>query len=398
MYDARRLMKNALRIALALGAFFVAALVVAACGSSGNSVPGNAVAVVDGTPITKTDYQRWAAITAKSASSSGGAAVVPDPPAYTSCVAALRKAQKPVKGQPAPTTATLTAQCKRLDTQIVQQTMSTLIQSQWIEGEAKKQGVSVSDADVQKQLATTKKQSFPTATAYAKFLKQSGMTQADVLFRLRIQALAQKLTAKIQNSAAPVSDAQIAAFYSQHKSDFAVPQRRDLDIILTKTQTQANAAKAAVQGGTSWAAAAKKYSTDAASKATGGVLRGVAKGQQDRALDQAAFGARKGVIVGPVKGQFGWYVVRVLSISPPTQTPLAQAKAQIKPTLQQQGAQQKMSAFVADFQKRWTKSTNCRAGYVVALCGNAPKPKTTSTAGGTVATTPTTSGSSTSGK
>jgi len=224
------------------------------------------------------------------------------------------------------------------------------------------------------------------------------MSQADVLFRLRIQALAQKLTQKIQNSAAPVSDAQVTAYYNQHKSDFAVPERRDLDLILTKTKAQANAAKAAVAGGMKWAAAAKKYSTDAASKATGGVLRGIAKGEEDRALDQAAFSAKKGVVVGPVKGQFGWYVVRVIAITAPRQTPLAQAKAQIKPTLVQQAQQKKMGTFVTDFQKRWTKSTNCRTGYIVQLCGNAPKPKTTSTAGGTVATTPSTSGSTTSGK
>lgn len=390
--------KTSSRIVLALSAFFVLALALTACGSSSNSIPSDAVAQVDGTPITKANYERWAAITAKSAGGTGGSAVVPDPPAYTKCVAELRKTQKPVKGQPKPSTATLVAQCKRLNTQLVQQTMATLIQSQWIEAEAKKQGVSVSDKDVQKQLATTKKQSFPTAKAYQKFLKQSGMTEEDVLFRLRIQALAQKLTEHVQKSAAPVTDAQVSQYYNQHKTDFAVPERRDLEIILTKSEAQANAAKAAVEGGTSWAKAAKKYSTDAASKATGGVLRGVAKGQQDRALDKAAFSAKKGVIVGPVKGQFGWYIVRVTTISAPTQTPLAQAKAQIKPTLTQQAQQKKMTAFLTDFQKRYKEMTTCRTGYIVEICKNAPKPKTTSTSGGTVATSPSTSGSSTSGK
>jgi len=390
--------KTPSRIALALGAFFVLVIALTACGSSSDSIPSNAVAQIDGTPITKATYERWAAITAKSATSSGGSAVVPDPPAYTQCVANLRTTQKPVKGQPKPSTATLVAQCKRLNTQLVQQTMATLVQSQWIEGEAKKQGVSVSDADVQKQLAQTKKTSFPTAKAYAKFLKQSGMTEADVLFRLRIQALAQKLTQHVQKSAAPVTDAQVSEFYNKHRSDFAVPERRDLEIVLTKTEAQAKAAKAAIQGGMSWAAAAKKYSTDATSKATGGVLRGVAKGQEDRALDTAAFAAKKGVIAGPVKGQFGWYVVRVKAIAAPSVTPLAQAKAQIKPTLQQQAQQAKMTAFLTDFQKRWKDLTTCRTGYVVELCKNAPKPKTTSTAGGTVATSPSTSGSSTSGK
>lgn len=392
------LVRTPLRILLALGAFFVAAIALAACGSSGNSVPSNAVASVDGTPITKADYDKWAVITARGSAAQGGAAavVVPDPPTYTRCIAALRKQTRPVRGQPAPTDVTLRAQCRQENDQLVQQTMSTLIQNVWIDKEAKDQGISVSDADVQRQLVLTKRQSFPTEAAYQRFLKQSGMTQADVLDRVRTQALATALTRKIQTSAAPVTDAQVQSYYTRNRSQFAVPERRDVDLILTRTQAQANAAKKAVAGGTSWAAVAKKYSTDAASKATGGVLRGVTQGQQDRAFDQAAFTAKKGVVVGPVKGQFGYYVVRVLAVTPAQQTSLAAARAQIRALLEQQGQQQKMASFIRDFENRWRAKTNCRTGYVVQLCSNAPTPRTTSTAGGTVATS--TSGTSTGSK
>ncbi len=384
--------KNALRIVSALGAFFVVALVLVACGGGSDSLSGNDVAAIDGaSPVTKSDYQHWADITAKGAAGPTGAAVAPDPPNYTKCIAGLRAATKVKKGQPKPSDTTLRAQCKQRNQQVIDQTMATLIQSNWIEAEAKQQGVTVSDKDIDKQLAKTKKQSFPTAKAYNKFLAQSGMSNDDVRFRLRIQLLAQKLTAKIQNSAAPVTSAQISAYYAKNKAQFALPERRDLQIILTKTQAQANTARAAVMGGMSWAAATKKYSTDAASKASGGVLRGVAKGQQDKALDTEAFGAKKGVLSQPVKGQFGWYIVRVTNITPPKQTSLKDATAQIKPVLTQQGQQQKLQTFAASFQKRWLKATKCRAGYVVTLCSNAPKPKTT-TAGGTVATTPSTSG------
>ncbi|MGN6190162.1 MAG: peptidyl-prolyl cis-trans isomerase [Conexibacter sp.] len=385
-------MRTPLRILLALSAFFVAATALVACGSSDNSVPGNAVANVDGTPITRSDYEKWALITAKGSAQGGAPVVVPDPPAYTRCIATLRRQSRPVRGQPAPTDVTLRAQCRQQDQALVQQTMGTLIQNLWIEKEAKDQGVSVSDADVQRQLALTKRQSFPTEKAYQRFLRQSGMTQADVLERVRIQTLAAALTRKIQRSVAPVTDAQIQSYYNRNRAQFAVPERRDVQLILTRTQAQANAAKSAVQSGTSWAAAATKYSTDAASKATGGELKGVSQGQQDRAFDQAAFSARKGVIVGPVKGQFGYYVLRVTNITAARQTPLSEARAQIRAVLQQQGTQTKMSAFIRDFQTRWKGKTNCRQGYVVQLCKNAPAPRTTSTA----AAPPASAGSTTS--
>jgi len=372
------LVRTPLRILLALGAFFAAVIVLAACGSSSNNVPGDAVASVDGTAITRADYVKWATVTARG-SAQGGRAVVPDPPTFTNCIATLRAQSRPARGQPKPTDVTLRAQCRQQNEALVQQTMGTLIQNLWISKEAKDQGVSVSDADVQRQLATTKRQSFRNEAAYQRFLKQSGMSQADVLERIRVQALAAALTRKIQNSVAPVTDAQIQSYYNRNRSQFSVPERRDVQLILTRDKAQADAAKSAVQGGMSWAAAAKKYSTDAASKATGGVLRGVSQGQQDRAFDQAAFSARKGVIVGPVKGQFGYYVVRVMTITPAQQTPLSQARAQIRALLQQQGQQTKLSTFIRDFQQRWRSKTNCRAGYVVQLCKNAPAIRTTST-------------------
>jgi foldase protein PrsA len=388
------LVRTPLRILLALGAFFVAATVLAACGSSDDSsIPGNAVASVDGTPITKAEYDKWAEITAQGGAQRG--VVVPDPPTFTRCIAELRKQTRPARGQPAPTDVTLRAQCRQLNEALVQQTMNTLIQQLWIEKEAKEQGVTVSDADVERQLAATKRQSFRSEAAFQRFLKQSGMSQEDVLSRIRVQTLATNLQRKIQNSAAPVTDAQIQSYFDRNRSQFAVPERRDVEVILTRTQAQANTAKSAVQGGTSWAAAARQYSTDATSKATGGVLRGVSAGQQDRAFDQAAFTARKGEIVGPVKGQFGYYIVRVTTITPARQTPISEARAQIRGLLQQQGQQEKLTTFLRDFQEHWKDETNCRQGYVVPLCKNAPTPRTTSTAGGTVAT-PSSGGSTTS--
>ncbi len=74
---------------------------------------------------------------------------------------------------------------------------------------------------------------------------------------------------------------------------------------------------------------AKKYSIDPTSKNKGGLLVGVTKGQQDAALDTAAFAAPKGKVLGPVKGELasGYYVFEVTKIKQATQQTLAQATA-----------------------------------------------------------------------
>lgn len=380
-----------LRIVLALSAFFAIAFTVAACGGDddSNDVPSNAVASVDGDPVSKADYDRWAEITAKSASAQGGTAVVPDPPNYTQCVAALRRQASSVRGQRVPSESALRAQCRQLDTQIRQQTMALLIQAIWFEKEAKDLGVTVTDADVRRVLAETKRQSFPRRGDYERFLRQSGMDERDVLFRLRINELGQRISDKVQRDAGSVTDAQITAYYNRNREQFAVPERRDLEIILTRTEAQADEAKRAVEDGTAWAAAARRYSTDALSKGNGGRLAGVARGQQDRALDTAAFAARRGVIVGPVRGQFGWYIVRVTDVTAARQNTLAESRDQIRELLRQQNSSRALTDFGREFQERWSADTNCRAGYVIdQFCSNAPRPRTTSTAGGTVATTP----------
>ena len=176
---------------LALGAFFVVAIVLAACG--GDSIPGNSVAKVGGTSITKDDFNHWLKIAAISSqgqtdpdvASGKKAAAIPDPPNFTKCVSAKKaSAPQPAKGQPTPTDAQFKQQCQTEYNGLRDQVLQFLISAQWIVGEAKDQNVSVTDAEVDKQFETTKKQSFPKEADCQKFLKSSGIALDDRKFRV----------------------------------------------------------------------------------------------------------------------------------------------------------------------------------------------------------------------
>jgi foldase protein PrsA len=195
---------------------------IAACGSAtrSNGISGTAVAVVDGQPIMKAEFDRWQKITAKSAASGNASAVVPDPPSYTNCIAQLRKQSKPVKGKRQPTETALLAQCKAQEQQIQTKTVSTLIQNAWVKGEAKQRGISVTDAAVRQQWSITMRQTYPTPAMYSELLATSGMTQADVLYRIRIQLLAQRIEQQVKATAAPVTEAQIASYYNRNRAQF----------------------------------------------------------------------------------------------------------------------------------------------------------------------------------
>jgi len=257
------------------------------------------------------------------------------------------------------------------------QVMQFLVSAEWIQQEAAKQDVKVSDKEVQKQIDAAVKQAFQNPADFPKFLQRSGLTQADVFYQQRNQLLQQKLTEKVTKAQSKVSDAQIAAYYNKNKSKFATPERRDLRIVLTKSQAKAAEAKRALESGQSWKDVTKKYSVDQASKAQGGLLTGVAKGQQEKALDDAIFKAQKDKLVGPIKTQFGYYVLDVSKVTPAKQQSLAQSKASIQQILTSDGQRKALDKFGKDYRKRWKAETACRKGFTTADCKNGPKTQST---------------------
>ncbi|MCW2957219.1 MAG: peptidylprolyl isomerase [Solirubrobacterales bacterium] len=383
----------------ALCAFFVVAAILASCGGGGG-IPGDAVVKVGDSTIKKTTFQHWLQVASISSAgqadptAAGKTPQIPVPPDFKACIADKKKtAPKPAKGQPEQTDAQFKTQCKTEYAGLRDQVLQFLISSEWIAGEAADQGVKVSDKEVQKQFGTTKKQSFPKEADFQKFLKSSGMTLNDLLFRVRLDTLSNKLRAKITKGKDKVTTAQIQAYYNKNKARFAQPERRDLRIILTKTEDQAQKALDRVKGGESFGKVAKAVSIDQASKGQGGVLLSVAKGQQEKALDDAVFAAEKGKLTGPVKTQFGYYVFKVQKITTATQQTVKEATPTIKQLLASQNQQKALDGFVKDFRKKWKDKTDCRSGYVTADCKNAPK-KTTTT-GAAPTTTPATGGADT---
>src|ERR1700742_4633851 len=369
-------MIKAARIALSLTAVAGVGATFAACGG----VPGNAVATVDGEAINKEDFSHWMTVAAKSTGQANAA--VPDPESgYAKCVAAKRKATPaPAKGQPKVTDTQLKTQCKQEYDQLRNQVLQLLISFKWIQGEAAAMKVNVTDAEVKKSFAEQKKQSFPKEADYQKFIKQSGQTQEDILQRVKLDLLSNKIRDKVVKGKDGVSDKAIQDFYNKNKARFAQPEKRDLRVVLTKGKGEADDAKAALDAGDSWTKVAKKYSIDDTSKASGGKLPAQAKGTLDKELDDAVFSAKKGELVGPVKTQYGYYVFTVSDVTDASQQTLAEAKDTIKQTLQSQQQQKALDTFVKDFTKRWKDKTECSEGYKTTDCKNGPKATPTPTA------------------
>ncbi len=84
---------------------------------------------------------------------------------------------------------------------VVTQVMDFLISSEWTLGEAAALGVSFTEAQVRARFDAIKHQGFPHPREFRRFLRGSGQTVPDLLFRVRVSMTSQALQRKVLSSA-----------------------------------------------------------------------------------------------------------------------------------------------------------------------------------------------------
>jgi foldase protein PrsA len=378
-----------LRLLSALTAALALSAGLTACGGGG--IPGDAVAKVGSDSITKTTFDHWMKVAAVSTiGAAGGEVVVPDPPNYSRCISHLELTSSKVKGAKPPTSSALKSQCETQYKTLLNEVMGYLISSEWVLQEGNSLGIKLSDKEVHKRFESIKGEQFPKPAEFEKFLKTSGQTVSDLLLRVKLNLMSEKVQSHIVKEHKNVTEAEVKKFYEENKSHFGSPEKRAVYIVLTKTEAAAKSAKNEIESGKSFSTVAKKDSIDPTSKSTGGLLPEVIKGEEEKPLDEEIFSAKTGVLSGPVKTNFGYYIFQVKSVKTGNQQTLAQAKKTIKAEVASSNQSKALSAFVKDFKKRWTSKTECLSQYAVQNCKGYKAPKTTSTAAGATVSAPTT--------
>jgi foldase protein PrsA len=150
---------------------------------------------------------------------------------------------------------------------------------------------------------------------------------------VKLNLVSQKIQQKISKQNPKVTHADVEKYYKENSSRFGTPEKRDVRIVLTKDQATAEKAKKEIESGKSFASVAKARSTDPASKANGGLLKGIIKGEEEKSLDEAIFAAKLHALNGPVKTPFGYYVLDVENAKPGSQTPLKTVESSVKQQL-----------------------------------------------------------------
>ena len=361
---------------MAFCAAIATAVTVGACGSG---MPGNAVVQVGAATITQPELDHWLAVANDSQQLTTGTKPppLPLPPNYTACVAGQLKTL-PASARNTPgETASLKAVCAQQYQQLSGQILNFLIQTIWIQADAADRGVKVSPKEIdQKYQQALQASTIPlkTTAQLNNFLAETGQTVADLKWRTMLNVLGNAIELKIAHQAQSSSRAQIAAYYNKNRSQFTTVATRNLHLVLTTTQAQAQTARSLLASGSSYATVAAKYSADPTTKAKGGVMTGVLAGELTPVLNKAVFAANVGVLSGPIKTPFGYYVFTVDSAVPGSVESLAKATPSIKSVLASQAVTDWQNS---GLQKKWQPRTNCRSGFSATYCSNAPKTSTT---------------------
>ncbi len=165
---------------------------VASCGGSASTAP---VIEVQGHTISQADFSHWLSVTAirdyeLQPQRPVPHWVLPSPPPHTACVAHLR-------GGPHGLSATeARAQCERQYRELRQQVLYDLTSAEWIISEGEDLGIKVTAAEVKKRSEQVKRNLFPSNAAFQIYLRYTGETARDQLFRSEIKLYEAKQEAR----------------------------------------------------------------------------------------------------------------------------------------------------------------------------------------------------------
>ena len=334
-------MLTAIRVTLAC-LLATVALAVAACGGGSDSVPTGAIAVVDGTDISKADLDEL-----------------------------ITQAKKGYESQNQEFPKAGTPEYQSIQTQYV----AYLVELEELRQAAEELGVSVSKKDVDDAEEKLIDERFDGKRAdYEKALEKQGFTAEQYRENaLEVSTLSTKIF-EVVTKDSKVTEQEILEYYTQNQSQYGTPESRDVRHILIaekdgdKVDFEASKAKAdeiyaQLAGGADFASLAKESSVDPGSKDSGGKLT-IARGQTVPEFDKVSFELDNGELSKPVKTEYGYHVIEAVSeVRKATTTPIAKVRATIRATLLQQKRNEEMKAWVEDLKADYEGKVSYAAGF-----------------------------------
>jgi peptidyl-prolyl cis-trans isomerase C len=271
---------------------------------------GNAVAVVNGIPIERSKYETTLAQSRQQA---------------------MQQGQQLNQQQ---------------NEQLRRDILERLIEEELLYQEALKQGIEVSDEEVESQLQRTRR-NFASEEEFNNALAQAGLTQEDLEEQVRRSLTINRLIAQEVGQNFQATEEEAQTFYDDNPQFFQQGEQIEARHILVSTEgiegeeamqearERAEDIKQELEEGADFAELAQERS-DGPSASRGGSLGTFGRGQMVPPFEEEAFSLEVGEISEVVKTQFGFHVIQVTDKTESGKMPFAEAKPQIDQYLAQQ--------------------------------------------------------------
>lgn len=237
-----------------------------------------------------------------------------------------------------------------------------LIEYKMLLNESEKQGVSVTDEDVNNELTGIKSQ-FPSEADFINALKQAGISEAEFTQTIKDTLLVQRLLDKQLEDQIKVTDAEAKAFYdatpgfsqqaelvhARHILKMVEPNASPID--RDKKKKELEEVLKALKNGSDFGELAMKYSDDP-SKISGGDLGYFPRGRMVQPFEDAAFALKPGEVSGIVETQFGYHIIKVEDHQPARTLPYdEETKQSIISTLSMQKKQEAADKYIQNLRE-----------------------------------------------
>lgn len=202
--------------------------------------------------------------------------------------------------------------------------LETMISSEVVYQQAKKDKVAPTDKQIQEQIDSFNEQ-IKNDKDYQKQLKEMGIDENFLKYQFSRDLANSNLKSKFEKDT-KISESEMKKYYDEHKDEYYTDTVTASHILLKtvddnnkelskekqkEAKKKAEEVLAKAKAGEDFAKLAKEYSEDEGSASNGGDLGTFGRGQMVSEFESAAFSMKAGQISDLVKTQYGYHIIKV---------------------------------------------------------------------------------------